>query len=156
RWDITPAEYVEMVTLKTAWYTFAGPLAAGAIVAEAAQELVDELVALGLDLGAAFQVRGDVLNLAADRSAIGEETCGELWGSKRTLSLARWCETASERDAAFVRGVLAKPRPMTHAAERDARRVDRALAVLDGQLDEATRRAVSDAFRALRAAEEKS
>lgn len=156
RWDITPAEYVEMVTLKTAWYTFAGPLAAGAIVAEAAQELVDELIALGLDLGVAFQVRDDVLNLAADASAIGKETCGDLWEGKRTLILARWFQTASERDAAFVRGVLAKPRPMTHAAERDARRVDRAMAVLDGQLDEATRRAVSEAFRTSRAAEEKS
>src|SRR6185436_18685309 len=43
RWDISLDEYVEMVTLKTAWYTFAGPILAGAIVAEARPELIDEL-----------------------------------------------------------------------------------------------------------------
>jgi len=59
RWDVTPDAYCEMVTLKTAWYSFAGPLAAGALVAAAPESLVDEVTRFGLDLGDTDQLLFD-------------------------------------------------------------------------------------------------
>jgi geranylgeranyl diphosphate synthase type II len=150
RWDVSPAEYLEMVALKTAWYTFAGPLAAGALVAEAPQALVDELLAFGLDVGVAFQIHDDVLNLVGATSKIGKESAGDLWEGKRTLILALFFETASETDAAEARAVLAKPRPDPAVDARDAEHVSRVLAILDARAGR-DRRELTDAFRAARA-----
>jgi geranylgeranyl diphosphate synthase type II len=145
RWDISPDEYVEMVTLKTAWYTFAGPIAAGAIVAEAAADLIDELTRFALDLGVAFQIRDDVLNLAGEPSATGKESCGDLWEGKRTLILSLFFSCAAPADAAFARALLDKPRP--RADDRDTARLDRAISALGDRLHADLRDALRAAFR---------
>jgi geranylgeranyl diphosphate synthase type II len=111
RWEITEAEYVEMVTLKTAWYTFVAPLVSGAIAAESPPELVDRLRAFGLDLGVAFQIRDDTLNLLAAEAETGKERWGDLWEGKRTLVLAAFFASASEDDKGFARNLLARRRP---------------------------------------------
>ncbi|MGD0524576.1 MAG: polyprenyl synthetase family protein [Polyangiaceae bacterium] len=120
RWDVTPAEYVEMVTLKTAWYTFVAPLACGAIAADAPAALIEELQAFGLDLGVAFQIRDDTLNLLASETVTGKERWGDLWEGKRTLVLAAFFSEASENEKRFARALLLRSRPT--AAERDPAR----------------------------------
>jgi geranylgeranyl diphosphate synthase type II len=126
RWDITTEQYVDMVTHKTAWYTFAGPIAAGALVAEAGAARIEELTRFALDLGVAFQIRDDILNLRAAPAATGKESWGDLWEGKRTLILALFFARAAGDDAAFARGVLGKRRPSADGAPAEAR-LDRAL-----------------------------
>jgi geranylgeranyl diphosphate synthase type II len=118
RWDITQAEYVEMVTLKTAWYTFVAPLVCGGIAADAPADVIEDLHAFGLDLGVAFQIRDDSLNLLAAEAQTGKERWGDLWEGKRTLILASFFASASDEDRRFAREVLGRSRPT--AAERDA------------------------------------
>lgn len=110
RFDVTEDEYLRMVTLKTAWYTVASPLRLGALVAGRTPD--PRLTAAGLDLGAAFQVRDDVLNLAASEEApgYGKEALGDLYEAKRTLILAHLLATVDPEEAAEVTGRLAKPR----------------------------------------------
>jgi geranylgeranyl diphosphate synthase type II len=144
RWDITPDEYVAMVTDKTAWYSFAGPIAAGAIVAEAPAARIDELTRFALDLGVAFQIRDDILNLRATPEATGKESWGDLWEGKRTLILALFFARAAAGDVAFARRALAKLRPGPGGDPAEAR-LDRALAALGD-------RVAPDAAAALRAA----
>lgn len=146
RWDITRDEYVEMVTGKTAWYTFAGPVTAGAIVAEAPAALIDELSRFALDLGVAFQVRDDILNLSAAPSATGKERWGDLWEGKRTLILALFFARATPDDAAFARAVLGRRRPGS-GADGAAAQLDRALDRLGDRLAPDEREAVRAAFR---------
>jgi geranylgeranyl diphosphate synthase type II len=155
RWDISPDEYVEMVTLKTAWYTFAGPIVAGAIVAEAPAELIDELTRFALDLGVAFQIRDDMLNLLADPAVTGKESCGDLWEAKRTLILSLFFSCAAPADAAFARAVLDKPRPRA-PGDHDTARLDRALASLGNRVTPDLRDALYAAFRDTSAAIHKS
>jgi geranylgeranyl diphosphate synthase type II len=146
RWDITPDEYVEMVTHKTAWYTFAGPIAAGAIVAEAPAALVDELTRFAIDLGVAFQIRDDILNLRAEPIAIGKEAWGDLWEGKRTLILSLFFSRASPADAAFARALLSKHRPSAGDCA-DTTQLDRAMDVLGDRLNPGDREALRAAFR---------
>jgi geranylgeranyl diphosphate synthase type II len=146
RWDITADGYVEMVTHKTAWYTFAGPVTAGAIVAEAPAALIDELSRFALDLGVAFQIRDDILNLRAAVSATGKESWGDLWEGKRTLILALFFARAAPEDAAFARAVLGKRRPGS-GADAAAAQLDRALARLGDRLAPDEHEAVRAAFR---------
>jgi geranylgeranyl diphosphate synthase, type II len=147
RWDITSDEYVEMVTHKTAWYTFAGPIAAGAIVADAPAALIEELTRFAIDLGVAFQIRDDILNLRAEPSAIGKEAWGDLWEGKRTLILSLFFARAAPADAAFARAILAKRRPAVVGDPTDPTQLDRAMDLVGDRLTSEDREALRAAFR---------
>ncbi len=107
RFDVSEADYLEMVTLKTAYYTVIAPLRLGAL----RNDLVPDprFTQAGVDLGVAFQIRDDVLNLSRD-VAYGKEFAGDLYEAKRTLILAHLFAhaTTTERDEVYER--LAKAR----------------------------------------------
>lgn len=114
RFDVSEREYLEMVTLKSAYYTVVGPLVLGALAAGA--EPSHELIVAGIDLGIAFQIRDDVLNLMEDVS-YGKEFAGDLYEAKRTLILAHFFENAPSDIHESVRKVLAKPRAQKSVGE---------------------------------------
>lgn len=107
RFDVSEADYVTMVSLKTAYYTVVAPLRLGALSAGAAP--AELLEAAGLDLGVAFQIRDDVLNLQAG-AELGKEFAGDLYEGKRTLVLAHLLGHVSERDRQRVISLLDRPR----------------------------------------------
>ncbi len=111
RWDIDEERYTTMVVQKTGWYTFVAPLLIGGIVAGADEGWLTAARAFGIDLGIAFQIRDDILNLTGEPEQIGKESCGDLWEGKRTLILAKFFERASEPDRERAKAVLRKPRP---------------------------------------------
>ncbi len=107
RLDVTEDEYLEMVRLKTAWYTVASPLRLGA--ATAGRHPAGEFATAGLDLGAAFQIRDDVLNLTADDASAGgygKERAGDLVEAKRTLIIAHFHATAQTADRDRAAAIL--------------------------------------------------
>lgn len=87
-WDLTEADYLEMVRLKTARYTVVVPLQLGALAAGVTPD--GRFVDAGLRLGTAFQIRDDVLNLRGDAARYGKEIGGDLWEGKRTLIVLHW------------------------------------------------------------------
>ena len=107
KFDISEADYLEMVTLKTAHYTVICPLRLGAICA--ALEPDTHFIEAGTDLGVAFQIRDDVLNLMPDIT-YGKEFAGDLFEAKRTLILAHLFAHAKNNEHQEVRARLAKPR----------------------------------------------
>ena len=120
RLDVSEAEYLEMVRLKTAWYTVVTPLRLGALLA--GREPAPEFTTAGLDLGAAFQIRDDVLNLTgADEAAggYGKEAAGDLTEAKRTLILAHFFANAGSAVAGAAAETLLRP-----AAQRTVADVD--------------------------------
>ncbi|HZW99503.1 MAG TPA: polyprenyl synthetase family protein [Trueperaceae bacterium] len=165
RFDVSEEEYLRMVTLKTAWYTVASPLRLGALLAGERPD--PRLGAAGLDLGGAFQVRDDVLNLAAsaDTPGYGKEALGDLYEAKRTLILAHLLANVSQDDRVDVTRRLSKPR--AERSDEDVYRVldlmrrhgsleyaqavadrltERGLRTLGEALDEAPRPAWADAL----------
>ena len=114
RFDITEADYLAMVTLKSAYYTVVGPLVLGALCARAEPD--PRLSEAGLALGVAFQIRDDVLNLMSD-VAYGKEFAGDLFEGKRTLVLAHFFAHAAPELQQLVRETLAKPRSEKTYAE---------------------------------------
>ncbi len=107
RFDVTEEDYLTMVTLKTAYYTVVCPLRLGAACAGVEPSPVFE--AAGIDLGVAFQIRDDVLNLTPG-IAYGKEFAGDLYEGKRTLILAHLLANASSSERDEVVEVLAEPR----------------------------------------------
>lgn len=106
RFDISEADYLQMVTLKTAYYTVVCPLHLGAFVAE---KPVSDVDAAAIDMGIAFQIRDDVLNLMPDIS-YGKEFAGDLYEAKRTLILAHTFQEASSNEKEELEARLAKSR----------------------------------------------
>lgn len=89
RWDILPEDYLYMASHKTAYYSAAIPLVAGAIVGGGTPEQLAALDGFGMAAGLAFQLQDDLLNLVGDADAQGKDFRSDITEGKRTL-LAVW------------------------------------------------------------------
>ena len=115
RFDLTPDDYLEMVRRKAAYYTAVAPLRLGALAAGAMPD--PAFAHAGLDLGVAFQIVDDVLNLEGDPEAYGKEVAGDLWEGKRTLILLDWLASAGPEERARAEALLRRPRAEKDPAE---------------------------------------
>lgn len=87
RWDVTSDDYLYMIDGKTAWYTVASPLYAGALAAGADPNAAHDLIEIGLPAGLAFQLQDDLLNLVGDADAQGKDFRSDITEGKRTLAV---------------------------------------------------------------------
>lgn len=87
RWDVTSDDYLYMIDGKTAWYTVASPLYAGALAAGAEPDAVRGLIEVGLPAGLAFQLQDDLLNLVGNADAQGKDFRSDITEGKRTLAV---------------------------------------------------------------------
>ena len=141
-WNLTPADYLEMVRLKTAYYTVVVPLRLGALAGGAAPHPLFEEA--GVALGAAFQIRDDVLNLIGDAARYGKEIGGDLLEGKRTLILLRWLQDAPPQQRASVLATMKLPRSAKDPAAvaqllgwlRDSGAVQQAQQLADEQAEQ--------------------
>lgn len=137
-WQLSDADYLHMVELKTSWYSFITPMQVGAIAAGTRPGRLPALEALGRHLGAAFQITDDLLNLRADPEDYGKEIGGDLWEGKRTLMLLHALRTAAPADQDRAVRVLGRRRPAP----------DRVAAVTDLMADLVAREELSPGARA--------
>jgi geranylgeranyl diphosphate synthase, type II len=100
------AEIVEMERLKTAGYSFEGPVRAGAVLAGAGDEAVEALGAFGRDIGIAYQIVDDLLGVFGDEGDTGKTTLGDLREGKSTVLLAH---AVSRPEWAAVRELFGSP-----------------------------------------------
>jgi geranylgeranyl diphosphate synthase type I len=84
REDVTTDEYLEMVELKTA-VLYAAAAAIPAILLGADDETVDALHGYGLDIGRAFQIQDDLLDLTTPSEKLGKQRGSDLVEGKRTI-----------------------------------------------------------------------
>jgi len=64
KWDIVEDDYFNMCKRKTAWYTCISPSWIGAVIAGVERNLRETFINFGIDLGVAFQIQDDILNLS--------------------------------------------------------------------------------------------
>ncbi|TYL36204.1 phosphoesterase [Natronococcus pandeyae] len=82
--DVTPEEYLEMVEQKTA-VLYAASACLPAILQGADKETIDALYGYGLDIGRAFQIHDDVLDLTVPSEELGKQRGSDLVENKQTL-----------------------------------------------------------------------
>ncbi len=82
--NVTIPEYIEMITLKTA-VLLACSLRTGALLAGASQEDADRIYGVGKQLGVAFQLHDDILDLYADNGKFGKTIGGDIIANKKTI-----------------------------------------------------------------------
>lgn len=123
--DRTSEDYLELVSLKTCWYTTILPLRVGALIGTWGRAPTDALLRFGLHLGAAFQIQDDLLNLVGDQALYGKEIAGDIYEGKRTLPIIHLRACAQPGDRDFLDRFLARRR-----AQRTADDADRVLGLL--------------------------
>jgi octaprenyl-diphosphate synthase len=94
---LTEGEYLEIIEAKTAELT-AVSCSLGAVYAGANDNLADELDGFGRDLGIAFQIVDDLLDVQGDEQTTGKSLGTDLEKQKPTLPVIRALHLASERD----------------------------------------------------------
>ena len=114
--------------LKSAVYTVASPLRIGALLGGASPALLDDLQAIGIDLGIAFQLRDDILGTGLGGDQTGK-SANDLIEGKRTLLVVRALATADEAGRGILGSVLGEP-----AASPDQVRAAQELMVATGSL----------------------
>lgn len=107
RTDVTPDDYLDLIMKKTCWYTAVLPLRVGALIGSRGSADLEALVAFGFALGAAFQIRDDLLNLVGSPERYGKEPRGDLREGKRTLMLIHLLAAADASDRVRVETLLA-------------------------------------------------
>lgn len=92
--DVVAEEYIEMIRLKTS-VLLACALKIGAIQADAATEDADRLYRFGEQLGLAFQLQDDLLDVYGDFAVFGKKIGGDILCNKKTYMLIQALNHAS-------------------------------------------------------------
>ncbi|MBU1122538.1 MAG: polyprenyl synthetase family protein, partial [Candidatus Omnitrophica bacterium] len=72
--NISKSDIYKVYDYKTAYYTFASPLAIGAILAGAGKNQITKLINYGIYLGRAFQINDDILGMFSAESKTGKSS----------------------------------------------------------------------------------
>jgi len=103
--ELSEEEYFEIIDGKTAELT-ACCAKLGAIYAGMSEEVVVRLTNYGRDLGIAFQIADDVLDLVGQETLAGKSLGSDLEQEKLTLPIIHLLQTAPADQAARVRSIL--------------------------------------------------
>ena len=86
REDVKEEEYIEMIRLKTS-VLLACALKIGAILADASKEDQENLYGFGEQIGLAFQLQDDLLDVYGDPKVFGKNIGGDITSNKKTYML---------------------------------------------------------------------
>ena len=109
RGEISLERAETVIRFKSAKYTIERPLHLGAAIAGASAELTQILSQYGLALGAAFQLRDDLLGVFGDSDITGKPAGDDLREGKQTMLIAFANSNASEADKKFLLDNLGSP-----------------------------------------------
>ena len=84
--DVTEDEYIEMIRLKTS-VLLACAMKIGGLLADAPRQDVERLYKVGEQLGLAFQLQDDLLDVYGDPKVFGKAIGGDITSNKKTYML---------------------------------------------------------------------
>jgi geranylgeranyl diphosphate synthase type II len=84
--EVSIEEYIDMIRLKTA-VLLGASLKIGALIGKADSEAANHLYDFGLNLGIAFQLQDDILDVYGDASLFGKQVGGDILANKKTYLL---------------------------------------------------------------------
>lgn len=109
-YDITEEEHMDISKRKTA-FLFSACSQLGGLLASEAEENVENLRLYGLNVGLAFQLVDDVLDLTSDENTLGKPVGSDLKEGKLTLPLIYLMRDGKPEHRELVRNVLREDSP---------------------------------------------
>ena len=107
RTDVTEEEYIEMIRLKTA-VLLACALKMGAIMGNAPKADAETLYQFGINIGLAFQLQDDLLDVYGDTATFGKNIGGDILCNKKTFMLINALRLASNTQKAELNSWIGK------------------------------------------------
>jgi geranylgeranyl diphosphate synthase type II len=117
RSNVTEDEYIEMIRLKTS-VLLACALKIGAILADAPDEDAENLYRFGEQIGLAFQLQDDYLDVYGDPKVFGKATGGDILSNKKTYMLINALAKADDNQRKELEQWLAVESEETTGMER--------------------------------------
>ncbi len=117
--DFNDADWFFIADSKTAYYTIAGPMRLGAIIAGAPEKQLEALAEFGVALGRCFQLVDDILDLTTDFEGLKKQKGNDIFEGKRTLILGHLLRTVNKNDKKKLVEVLSKTREQKTQKEVD-------------------------------------
>ena len=105
---ITKEQIYKIYDFKTAYYSFASPLATGAILAGASDNEVNKLFKYGVYLGRAFQIKDDILGLFSSERKIGKSNLSDLQEAKKTMLIWHAYYNSTKKDKSAIKIAFSK------------------------------------------------
>ena len=105
RTEVRVEEYMEMIRLKTS-VLLGSSLELGALVGGATAEQAHALYAVGIQLGLAFQIQDDLLDVYGDEKTFGKPIGGDIVNAKKTLLLLYTLEQLQGEDLKRMQEIL--------------------------------------------------
>ncbi|MBF1377004.1 MAG: polyprenyl synthetase family protein [Porphyromonadaceae bacterium] len=124
RSEVRVEEYMEMIRLKTS-VLLGSSLELGALVGGATAEQARALYALGIQLGLAFQIQDDLLDVYGDEKTFGKPIGGDIVNAKKTLLLLYTLEQLQGEDLKRLQEIL------TYTPEERRTYIDEVRALYD-------------------------
>ncbi len=109
--DVAEEEYIAMIRLKTS-VLLGCACKMGAIMADAAEEDAKRIYQYGVDLGVAFQLQDDWLDVYGDPATFGKEIGGDIMNNKKTFMLINAMNRAMGTDRDELMRWLAAENPV--------------------------------------------
>lgn len=97
--DVTVDEYIEMIRLKTS-VLLACATKMGALLADASAEDAENLYKFGEQIGLAFQLQDDYLDVYGDSKVFGKKIGGDITSNKKTYMLITAFNLANDKQRA--------------------------------------------------------
>lgn len=104
---VTVDEYLDMIELKTS-VLIAASNKLGALIGGANQADTDHMYNFGKNLGMAFQIQDDMLDVYGDLKNFGKKPCGDIIANKKTYLLVKALEIASSEQKTLIYNQLKK------------------------------------------------
>ena len=105
RSDVSIEEYVHMIKQKTA-VLLAGSMQIGALIGGAEKSQSRLIYEFGENLGLAFQLQDDILDVYGDPGKFGKQVGGDILANKKTFLLIRAKELAAQNKSTDLAGWL--------------------------------------------------
>ena len=99
--DLKFSDYIQMIQYKTA-VLLGSSLKMGGIVNSASETDLELLYDIGLNLGLAFQIQDDYLDLFGDEKLIGKKIGGDVIKRKKTVMYHVYKDISSSEDSHFL------------------------------------------------------
>lgn len=108
--DLIDEDILLIMESKTGYYTIAGPMRLGAVLAGATRGQLAKIYEFGKLLGYCFQIKDDLLDLTSDFSGQKKQTGNDIYEGKRTIMLAHLLRSVNKDDKINLLKILNKNR----------------------------------------------
>jgi len=108
--NLTDEDIFFVLEGKTVYYTIAGPMRLGAILAGATPKQLETIYEFARPLGLCFQIKDDLLDLTSDFAGLKKQKGNDIYEGKRTIMLAHLFRNIKGKEKKKLAEIMKKGR----------------------------------------------